>query len=183
LGQRELVEWQKFLAIMPAAEGRYAKDKVTDFLVVRSDRAVVFTDLRMLYVSLETRRTVWEAKGGNIISVASVGLALYVTSRERPRIMGRKTARGITLPVRRAIWCSSQNAHASILYKVAGFRAQFASRTASEEGAEFADEDHPEEPGASTFRLSVRIMRCPKGSSLLHIKVHLCSRVSRYLLA
>ena len=168
---------------MPAAEGRYAKDKVTDFLVVRSDRAVVFTDLRMLYVSLETRRTVWEAKGGNIISVASVGLALYVTSRERPRIMGRKTARGITLPVRRAIWCSSQNAHASILYKVAGFRAQFASRTASEEGAEFADEDHPEEPGASTFRLSVRIMRCPKGSSLLHIKVHLCSRVSRYLLA
>jgi len=141
-GKLELLEWQDFLACIPKADKRYAGDLVTDFVHVKNNRAIVFTDQRLLYVSLTSNRAIWEIKGSNLSHIHLDGLSLYLTSWERPKLLGHKASgRAPKLPVRHTVYCSSRDSHQALALRAAAFLARHQSLPKASEEAAAARKD------------------------------------------
>uniref|UniRef100_A0A061SMK5 Vacuolar protein sorting-associated protein 13 family protein n=1 Tax=Tetraselmis sp. GSL018 TaxID=582737 RepID=A0A061SMK5_9CHLO len=105
----ELSHWETILKYARHAGGRFSEDRVTDFVSVRYDRAIVFTDKRIVCLNLAKRKCLWDVEDGNILSVQSYGLSVQITSRGGAKLLGRRAGSLVKLPVRHTVFCSSRD--------------------------------------------------------------------------
>jgi len=118
---QERNEWQALLSELKG--GRYEADRLIDFVHVKEERALAFTDARLVYINLASPKAVWEVKAANLRSVHPDRLALHFASKERPKMMGVKAGLGIKLPVRHTVICNSRDTHQALMAKTAAYLA------------------------------------------------------------
>lgn len=84
----------------------------------------MLTDRRILYFNLITRRCLWDMKIANLTNIQPDNLSVHFTSRERPKMFGKKPGSWLTLPVRRTVVCLSQDTQQALMLKLTACQAQ-----------------------------------------------------------
>ncbi|GBG61021.1 hypothetical protein CBR_g18616 [Chara braunii] len=96
--------------------GRYRDETVVDYIQTKKSKAVIFTDVRIIYFHILNRCLRWHVKFGEITSVAGVEGRLQVTiiSAQPASVGGIR----FSIPHRHTVHCASRDLHQSLLVKL-----------------------------------------------------------------
>jgi len=93
-------------------QGRYADERVVDFLQNKPNKAVLLTNVRVVYLNLKKRVVRWTARYSQILKVDLFGLSLVLQCKVRYRRLH------LTMPRKRMLKCQTRELQHALLSKL-----------------------------------------------------------------